>query len=60
MKGANRAKAEKKKKRASERKQRISTRNNGYTKGRSFIPPWPARDRRPTTMLIRTTEETNP
>ena len=40
MKGANRAKAEKKKKAAGERKARISTRDSGYSAGRAFIPPW--------------------
>jgi hypothetical protein len=39
MKGINAKKAAKKKA-AAERKQRISSRDSGYSKGRAFIPPW--------------------
>lgn len=52
MKGIN-AKRAQKKKRAAEKKQRISTRSNGYTKGRFAQPPHPPRPKGPTTMLIR-------
>jgi|HubBroStandDraft_4_1064222.scaffolds.fasta_scaffold00042_74 hypothetical protein len=43
MKGINAKKAEKKK-RAAEKKVRISTRNNGYSKSRMAQPPRPPRD----------------
>lgn len=41
------------KKRAGERKPKISTRNNGYSKSRSIVTPWPPHDKSAPDYLIR-------